>query len=182
MDALQHLSLIRILKNGGKGHCWAEVVTQALAIVEGWPVDLVERVFSTGDSEQLARLRVALRRLTIAAFEKSTDPMITDDFEGEQTATTPEEIQRLALDNNARIVNRIDFKHVVSFTDTVLGGGGHGDERAILSLCEGFGLELSLGRKEDVPASYIEVPSGSPITCMAFHNGGHWALTVLNVS
>lgn len=89
---------LRDVDNGGRGHCCFETVAQAFAIGEGWAVGLVERAFVDGASEQLFRLRAALRRMTIAAFDVSENPLVTEDLEGEQIAVDEAAIRRLALD------------------------------------------------------------------------------------
>ncbi|CAN0298160.1 unnamed protein product, partial [Pylaiella littoralis] len=94
-------------------HCSFEVAGQALAIEGGWSVDLVERAFSAGDSEQLTRLRAALRRLTVSVLNGSENPAITDDMGGLQTARDEDAIRRLALDYRQHIRNPDDFRNVV---------------------------------------------------------------------
>lgn len=157
------------------GHCSFEVAGQALAIEGGWSVDLVERAFSAGDSEQLTRLRAALRRLTVSVLNGSENPAITDDMGGLQTARDEDAIRRLALDYRQHIRNPDDFRNVVLYMDPEGGGGGHGDIRAILVLAEGLGIDWYL----DVLAEYV---NGSTRKYMALHDDGHWALVVLNVS
>lgn len=172
---------LRGMENGGNGHCSFETVAQAYALAEGWAVDLVERAFVHGDPEQLYRLRVALRRLTIAVFDVSENPMVTGDLQGPQTAHDEDAIRRMALNFRQKIKHPTDFRNVVGYMDPVGGGGGHGGMRAMLALSEGLGFDLAMGRKDDVLAEYID---GSTEECMALHDPakGHWSLVVLNVS
>lgn len=174
------MGYLRYMKNGGKGHCCFETVAQAFAIGEGWEVDLVERAFTTGDNEQLFRLHSALRRLTIEVFDASRNDKIIGGMTGKQTAHDEAATRRLALDYNQRIFNADDFRNVVLYMDPELGGGGHGDERALFALSEGLGVDLPMGPEVKVKEQYI---NGSTEKCMALHNGdGHRCLTVLNVS
>lgn len=173
------MGVLRHMRNGGKGHCCFETVAQALAIQEGWKVDVVERAFTTGDSEQLFRLHWALRRLTVEVFDSSENDTIIGDMTGEKTAHDEAAIRRLALDYNQHITNADDFRNVVLYMDPKLGGGGSGDTRAMLALSEGIGVDLPNGPVANVLAQYV---NGSTSQCMALHNGdGHWSLAVRNV-
>ena len=172
---------LRGVGNGGEGHCAFEVAGQAFAVGEGWPIDLVERAFVAGDNKHLFRLHTALRLLTIAVFNVSENPMVTEDMEGPQTARGEDGIRRMALNFRQHITNPVDFRDAVLYMDPVGGGGGHGGTRAILALSEGLGIDLPMGRKLDVQTEYV---NGSTRKCMALHDEvkGHWSLVIVNVS
>lgn len=166
---------------GPKGHCWIDVVLHAFAIGEGWGVRLVEYALSAaGDSEKLARLRTASRRLTIVAFDASGDPVIREGLNGTRAASTPRETLNFALDYKQPINHPDDFHAAISYVDPVGGGGGHGGVRAVRALAEGLGVrDLGIGRGIDAQAESVE---GSTRKCMAVCENGHWTLAVLNVS
>jgi len=110
----------RYMRNGGQGHCCFDTVAQALAIREGWEVDVVERAFTTGDSVQLFSIHQALRRLTVEVFDSSENDMIIGDMPGNRTAHSKDAMRRLALDYNKRIINADDFRNVVLYMDPEL--------------------------------------------------------------
>lgn len=170
---------LRGLSNGGKGHCWLEVVAQACAIEEGWDADLVERVFSAGEKERLFRVRTALRHLTIKVFNLTENPLILEGFGGPRTAFSQRDTRRLALNFRQDVTNADDFRDTVLYMDADGGGGGHGGTRAILALSEGLGIDLGMGPSANVLAEYVD---GATWKCAAIHGDGHWTLVALDVS
>eukprot|EP00903_Cladosiphon_okamuranus_P016413 g15134.t1 len=111
-------------------------------------------------------------------FNATTNPEILQGFGTPQTAHNERDIRRMALNYNHDITNVDDFRHAVLYMDPVCGGGGHVDTRAILALCEGFGVNLAVGPKVQVLKDY---KNGSTRKCMALHHDGHWALVVIDI-
>lgn len=152
---------------------------QRRAIDEGFSSVLVEDAFMNGRPELLARLYDAARELTLKQFRTSGDTSML--LYGQQTAFTPGEIRRLALDYNRIITNPVDFENVVGYVDRDTGGGGHADDTALRHFSKSLGIEnLELVREVVVEDETLLMGVDGVTTALAgvsmvMWQPGHWS-------
>jgi len=84
------------------------------------------------DVERLKELDSLIRRLTVVAYQNDPHEYIRSSFDQPQSATTDDEIMKLALDVNSSLRNEQDW------TNSILFPRGRGDDIAVTVLAQAF--------------------------------------------